>query len=104
VNTPKAYNEVFNIGADKPYTINELVGVVCKHLNAQPNTKYLQARKEVVHAYSDHAKAHRIFGTDGAVSLDEGIKKMAAWAKVVGARKSQEFNNVEIRKNMPEGW
>jgi UDP-glucose 4-epimerase len=104
VNTPKAYNEVFNIGADKPYTINELVGVVCKNLNAQPNTKYLQARKEVVHAYSDHAKAHRIFGTDGAVSLDEGIKKMAAWAKVVGARKSQEFNNVEIRKNMPEGW
>lgn len=104
VNNPKAYNEVFNIGADKPYTINELVKVVCKHLDAQPNTKYLQARKEVVHAYSDHAKAHRIFGSDGAVSLDEGIKKMAAWAKVVGARKSQEFSNVEIRKNMPEGW
>lgn len=104
VNNPKTYNEVFNIGADKPYTINELVGVVCKHLNAQPNTKYLQARKEVVHAYSDHAKAHRIFGTNGAVSLDEGIGKMAAWAKVVGARKSQEFSNVEIKKNMPEGW
>jgi UDP-glucose 4-epimerase len=104
VNNPKAYNEVFNIGADKPYTINELVNVVCKHLGAEPNTKYLQARKEVMHAYSDHAKAHRIFGSNGAVSLDEGIKRMAAWAKVVGARKSQEFSNVEIRKNMPEGW
>lgn len=104
VNIPKAYNEVFNIGADKPYTINELVNVVCKHLGAEPNTKYLQARKEVMHAYSDHAKAHKIFGSNGAVSLDEGIKRMAAWAKVVGARKSQEFSNVEIRKNMPEGW
>jgi UDP-glucose 4-epimerase len=104
VNNPKAYNEVFNIGADKPYTINELVNVVCKHLGAEPNTKYLQARKEVMHAYSDHAKAHRIFGSNGAVSLDEGIKRMASWAKVVGARKSQEFSNVEVRKNMPEGW
>ena len=104
VNTPKAYNEVFNIGADKPYTINELVNVVCKNLGVEPNTKYLQARKEVLHAYSDHAKAHRIFSSSGAVSLDEGIRRMAAWAKVVGARKSQEFSNVEIRKNMPEGW
>src|SRR6187551_1149165 len=64
VNNQKAYNEVFNIGADKPYTINELVNVVCKHLGAEPNTKYLQARKEVMHAYSDHAKAHRIFGSN----------------------------------------
>lgn len=104
VNNPKAYNEVFNIGADKPYTINELVNVVCKHFGVEPNTKYLQARKEVMHAYSDHAKAHRIFGSNGAVTLDEGIKRMAAWAKVVGARKSQEFSNVEVRKNMPEGW
>src|SRR5688572_20410670 len=85
-----SYNEVFNIGADKPYTINELVGVVCKHLDASPNVTYLRARKEVMHAYSDHAKAHRVFGTSGAVSLDDGIGKMAAWAKVVGARKGQE--------------
>lgn len=104
VNIKEAYNEVFNIGADKPYTINELVGVVCKHLDASPNVQYLRARKEVMHAYSDHAKAHRVFGSSGAVSLDEGIGKMAAWAKVVGARKGQEFSNIEIKKNMPEGW
>ena len=104
VNTPGAYNQVFNIGADKPYTINELVTVVCKHLGAEPNVQYLRARKEVLHAYSDHAKAHRIFGTSGTVSLDEGIKRMATWANVVGARKSQEFNNIEIRKHLPEGW
>ena len=104
VTLKEAYNEVFNIGADKPYTINELVGVVCKNLNASPNVQYLRARKEVMHAYSDHAKAHRVFGTSGAVSLDEGIQKMAAWAKVVGARKGQEFSNIEIKKNMPEGW
>jgi UDP-glucose 4-epimerase len=104
VTIPSAYNEVFNIGADKPYTINELVEVVCKNLDAKPNVQYLRARKEVMHAYSDHAKAHKVFGTSGAVSLDEGISKMAAWAKKVGARKGQEFSNIEIKKNMPEGW
>lgn len=104
VNIPAAYNQVFNIGADKPYTVNELATVVCKNFGVEPNISHLRARKEVLHAYSDHAKAHRIFGTSGAVSLDEGIKRMAAWANVVGARKSQEFSNIEIRKHLPEGW
>jgi len=104
VSIPAAYNEVFNIGADKPYTINELVNVVSDQLGVKPNVTHLSARKEVQHAYSDHSKAHKIFGTSGAVSLVDGIKKMAEWAKVVGARKGQEFSNIEIRKNLPDGW
>lgn len=104
VSIPAAYNEVFNIGADKPYTINELVTVVSDQLGVKPNVTHLSARKEVQHAYSDHSKAHKVFGTSGAVSLVDGIKKMAAWAKVVGARKGQEFSNIEIRKNLPDGW
>jgi UDP-glucose 4-epimerase len=104
VTIPQAYNEVFNIGADKPYTINELVDVVSKHLNVKPNVKYLQARKEVMHAYSDHSKAHRMFNLKGAVDLDEGINRMAEWAKKAGSRKGQEFSNIEIRRNLPEGW
>lgn len=104
VTIPKSYNEVFNIGADHPYTINELVEVISTHLNAKPEVKYLQARKEVLHAYSDHEKARTTFNLDKSVSLSEGIKKMANWAKLVGARKSQEFHNIEIKKNLPEGW
>jgi len=104
VTIPAAYNEVFNIGADKPYTINELVKVVSDQLGVKPNVTHLSARKEVQHAYSDHSKAHKVFGTSGAVSLEEGIRKMAQWAKKVGARKGQEFSNIEVRKNMPDGW
>lgn len=104
VTIPAAYNEVFNIGADKPYTINELVTVVSDQLGVKPNVTHLSARKEVQHAYSDHSKAHKVFGTSGAVSLEEGIRKMAQWAKKVGARKGQEFSNIEVRKNMPDGW
>lgn len=104
VDVKESYNEVFNIGADKPYTINELVDVVSKHLNATPNVKHLQARKEVLHAYSSHEKSHRVFKTGAPVTLDEGISKMATWAKKVGSRASQEFGNIEIAKNLPEGW
>lgn len=104
VTLPKAYNQVFNIGADKPYSVNELAEVVAQQFGVKPNINYLKARKEVLHAYSDHAKAHEVFGVSGAVTLAEGIKKMAEWAKQVGARKGQEFKNIEIRKNLPEGW
>ncbi|GCD77345.1 UDP-glucose 4-epimerase [Thermaurantimonas aggregans] len=104
VNFPKAYNEIFNIGADKPYTINELVDVIAAEFGITPKVIHLPARKEVVHAHSDHSKARKIFGTNIHVPLDEGIHKMATWARKVGARQSQKFNNLEIEKNLPEGW
>jgi UDP-glucose 4-epimerase len=104
VNVPAAYNEVFNIGADKPYTVNELAQVVCKELGVEPAINYLRARNEVLHAYSDHAKAHRIFGAPTGISLADGIARMAAWAKKAGARQGQEFDNIEITEKLPDGW
>jgi len=104
VNIPEAYNEIFNIGADKPYSVNELATVVSEEFGVEPNIKHLSARNEVLHAYSDHSKAHRIFGDPTGIDLREGIKKMAAWAKKVGARASQEFDNIEITEKLPDGW
>lgn len=104
VNIEKTYNEVFNIGADKPYTVNELVKVVGKSFNVTPKINYLSARKEVMHAYSDHTKAHDYFRLEGTVSLDDGISKMAEWAKSAGARESEEFSNIEVWENIPDGW
>jgi UDP-glucose 4-epimerase len=104
VNIPEAYNQVFNIGADKPYTVNELATVVCKEFGVSPDINYLSARNEVMHAYSDHTKAHRVFGEPTGIDLAEGIAKMAAWAKRVGARQGQEFSNIEITEKLPDGW
>ncbi|MEM7368922.1 MAG: NAD-dependent epimerase/dehydratase family protein [Bacteroidota bacterium] len=104
VNIPASFNEVFNIGADKPYSVNELAQVVAKHLNVELVVKHLEARNEVVDAYSDHSKAHRIFGLGEAITLDEGIRRMAAWAQVVGARQSKEFGEIEIAEKLPQGW
>jgi UDP-glucose 4-epimerase len=104
VNIPAAANQVFNIGADKPYSVNELAKVVCKEFGVEPDIQYLGARNEVEHAYSDHAKAHRVFGDPTAITLQQGISKMAAWAKKTGARQGQEFENIEITEKLPDGW
>jgi UDP-glucose 4-epimerase len=104
VSVPAACNQVFNIGADKPYSVNELAHVVCSEFHVPPNIKYLAARNEVVHAYSDHSKAHQIFGESSGITLKEGIARMAAWAKKTGARQGQEFGNIEIAEKLPEGW
>jgi UDP-glucose 4-epimerase len=104
VDIPEAYNQVFNIGADKPYTVNELAEVVGREFGVEPNIKYLSARNEVLHAYSSHEKAHRVFGDPTGISLEEGIARMAAWARKVGARQSQEFENIEITEKLPDGW
>ncbi|MGD1890232.1 MAG: NAD-dependent epimerase/dehydratase family protein [Cyclobacteriaceae bacterium] len=104
VNKEKAYNEIFNIGADQPYSVNELAQVIGDNFGVQPEINHLRARNEVQHAYSDHQKAHTIFGLEDSVLLSEGIRKMAVWAKQVGARASSEFSNIEITEKLPQGW
>ncbi len=104
VDIPQTYNQVFNIGADKPYTVNELAHVVCDEFGVKPDITYLTARNEVLHAYSDHAKAHKYFGAPTGIDLKEGIHRMAVWAKKTGARKSKEFGNIEIAEKLPDGW
>ena len=104
VNLAEARNQVFNIGADQPYTVNELAAIVSEQFGVTPDIRHLEARKEVMHAYSDHSKVRSLFQIESFVSLSEGIQRMAQWAKTVGARKSQEFENIEIHRNLPQGW
>ena len=100
----RARNQVFNVGADRPYTINALATHVAKAMGVTPDVAHLLARNEVVAAYSDHGKCHDIFGPPGTVSLADGLQTMADWVKSVGARKSREFDNIEIRRGLPPSW
>ncbi|WP_420645706.1 NAD-dependent epimerase/dehydratase family protein [Candidatus Leptofilum sp.] len=101
---PQAYNQVFNIGADQPYTILELAYAVTDAFGIAPNIQHLPARNEVVHAYASHEKAQHILGAETAVDLQTGIQKMANWVQQVGARPVTLFNNIEIPKNLPPSW
>ena len=102
---PASYNQVFNVGADKPYSVNELATVVVKAMDAKSEIKHLEARNEVVHAYSAHEKIHKHFGDlIKNVSLADGVARMAAWAKKAGARQGKPFEGIEVSKNMPPSW
>ena len=104
VDIPEAYNEVFNIGAEKPYSVNELARIVQKHMGADTGVEHLEARNEVVHAFSDHSKATTILGSHPSIDLDDGIGRMVDWVKAVGPRASKEFEGIEIEKNLPPSW
>lgn len=101
---PAAYNEVINIGADSAYSVNELASVVAQAFDIKPVIEHLPARNEVVHAYSDHSKARRLFGLGNPIALEEGIRRMAEWARRVGSRKSQFFESIEVSRNLPLSW
>ena len=102
---PAAYNQVFNVGADKAYSVNELAEVVARAMGAKPDIKHLEARNEVVDAYSAHLKVQKHFGDlIKNVSLEDGVKRMAAWAKKTGAREGQPFEGIEVRKKLPASW
>ena len=105
IDVPQAYNEVFNIGADTPYTVNYLAQVVSHSFGkVKPDIRYLDARDEVMHAFSDHSKIEEIFKYKSCYTLEEGINKMAEWAKKHGVRKSEKFGKIEVMKNIPHSW
>lgn len=104
IEVKEAYNQIFNIGADQPYTLKQLAVEVARAMGDKLEVIHLPERKEVKHAYCSHEKVVRVFGYTAKVSLEEGLRRMAEWAKKVGPRKSKPFDYIEIRKNMPSAW
>lgn len=104
VHNAAAQNQIFNIGADKPYTVLELAHMVAQAFGEPPLIEFHPVRQEVQYAFADHRKANDIFDIRSTVPLYDGIMRMAEWAKVVGARQSQSFENIEVTKNMPANW
>ncbi|RNC69405.1 MAG: NAD-dependent epimerase/dehydratase family protein [Desulfuromonadales bacterium] len=99
-----AYNQVFNIGADQPFTILELMQVIAREMGAAPEAVFLEKRDEVLHAVSSHGKLRRHFDVPEPLPLAEGIRRMALWAKSVGPRRPRRFEGLEITKNLPPAW
>jgi len=104
IDEPRAWNQVFNVGADQPWPLNDLAARVAAAMGVEPRITHLAARREVHNAHSNHDKIARVFGSRATTALDDGLRVMAAWAKAHGARSSQPFNGIEITKNLPPSW
>jgi UDP-glucose 4-epimerase len=104
VDVPSARNQIFNVGADLPHTVNDLAQIVADAMGKDCNVAHLDPRNEVKIAFSDHSHAESVFGARRKVSLEEGIQSMVAWVKEHGSRESSIFENIEIPKNLPPSW
>lgn len=105
INRPAAQNQVFNVGADRAYSVIELVSVIAKAMGSTASVKHLEARNEVVDAYSAHEKVRSVFGDlIKNVTLEAGVTGMAAWAKRSGPRRSKPFSGIEVLKKLPASW
>ena len=105
VERPGTWNQVFNVGADAPCTLNALATAVAKAMGVPPRTVHLDPRTEVVHAFADHDKTRAAFGDlIRGVSLEEGLARTAAWVRSAGAGVPRTSPALEVTKNLPRTW
>ncbi|MCK5688844.1 NAD-dependent epimerase/dehydratase family protein [Myxococcota bacterium] len=101
---PDAYDQIFNIGAGRAYTINELGEAVSRAMGVPFRPHYLPARSEVAHIHASHEKAKALLDYQSRVDLEEGVNAMATWVKEAGARASKSFDAIEIERKLPTSW
>jgi len=104
IDVPDAWNQVFNIGADQPYSLLELADAVARAMQVSPSIRFLPPRSEVTHAHASHEKVKRVFGVRQTTSLDDGLRDMSAWVRTHGARATPRFEAIEVSRNLPAAW
>lgn len=104
VHRPEAANQIFNLGSDKAYSVNQLAEMVAVAMGRDCKTVHLEPRHEVHVAYCDHTKVRAAFPDIAETSLELGLASMATWAKHAKIGKSQSFEPLEIEKKLPVSW
>lgn len=101
----RSRNEIFNIGADQPYTVLELATEVADAFGVEHRVEHEPPRNEVVHAYSDHTKVRAAFDPPSPISLHTGVQRMSAWVREHGAREPVVFPGaIEVDRELPPSW
>lgn len=102
---PQTALQVFNVGSDKYYTIEQLAHLVMDAIGIRVDLRHVDARKEVIHAFADHTKLQAYFkNLPPCIPIEEGLRRMAAWAKVRGPQSTPRFTCIEIEENLPSVW
>jgi len=104
IDQPAAYDQVFNLGADRAVSVNELGELVSQAMGVPFRPRYLPARVEVAHVYASHARARALLGYQDRTDLEAGLRAMAAWVRQHGARTSPPFAAIEIERGLPPSW
>jgi len=77
--TPTAF-ETINLGGSEPHTLNDVIGLMEKHLGKSSRKTMLPVHKTDMKAtWADIGRARRILNWVPKVPLDEGIARTVAW-------------------------
>jgi len=100
------HGEIFNIGADKYFTINEAaetVKRVATKYGYDATIEHAEARHEVKHAYCNHKKAKELLEFKDETELEPLIDSMFGWAVKQPNRKVKDMP-YEVTKNIYDYW
>ncbi|MDO8619473.1 MAG: NAD-dependent epimerase/dehydratase family protein [Candidatus Daviesbacteria bacterium] len=99
------HSMIFNIGADKDYSINQLSEAIQKVTKINIPPIYIDERpQEVKVAISDHAQAKKHLGYQDKTALFEGIQETWEYAKKIGPLE-HIFDDVELDSPLlPKHW
>lgn len=101
----KVNKKIFNIGANKDYSLNELSEVVQKVTGKNVPPKYIEDRpQEVKVAIADHSEAKKHLKYKDKTTLEDGIKKTWEYAKKLGPQEPI-YTEIEIKSpKLPKNW
>lgn len=97
---------LFNLGADKTYSINELADTVQRVAlknGFKAEKQYVEPRHEVKHAHCSHDLAKDLLGFVDETDLEDLIDMMFKWA-MSQPQRSQKIMDYEVTKGIYEYW
>ena len=99
-------NEIFNIGADKYFTLNEVaktVQEIGKKYGYEVPIEHGEPRNEVKHAYCNHDKAKNLLKFKDDTKLEELVDSIFVWAMKQPNRKVKTME-YEVTKDIYDYW
>lgn len=98
--------QIINVGPTEEYSINELAETILNKFGSKLVPTHVADRpREVKNAFSTNEKAIKLLGYKTSVSLQEGIAKMAEWAKEQGPQEFKYLDQLELQGDkIPETW
>lgn len=98
--------QIINIGPTETFTINHVAAVVLNAFDSKLTPVHYPDRpREVKHAFCTAGKAEILLGYKTEVSFEDGIARMAAWAKELGPQPLNYLDDLElVNDRAPTTW
>lgn len=101
-------DEIINLGGEQIMTVNELAEIICEAFGIDFGNYqriYLPSRpKEVRDAWTTSEKSKKLLGYRETVNMQDGIRKMAKWAKRKGPQEWTDEKMPLESPKMPRIW